>query len=139
MNPTTPGAAELQQYRQGYQAGQAARHAALQPRDRDTAPPAWLRGHGAGAEHAALVLAAAALRLLTACEHGEDLPGTCPECEPLEPLVYVAMRALPLLCPTAEDPAALRQALQVAETVTRAHDGRDLSSIAAALRRATAA
>lgn len=68
---------------------------------------------------AALVLATAALRLLTACDHGEQQPGTCPDCESLPPLVLAALNALPLLCPNLMElgPVALREALAVVEAI----------------------
>jgi hypothetical protein len=58
-----------------------------------------------------------ALRLLTACDHGEEQPGSCPDGEPLPPLVQLALSALPQLCPTVTDidSAALDQALAVVE------------------------
>jgi hypothetical protein len=90
------------------------------------------------ADHAALVLATAALRLLTACDHGEEQPGTCPDCEPVPPLVQVALNALPLLDAklTDIDPVALRDALRQVEVAAGAHGHRDLSQFAGALRRA---
>jgi hypothetical protein len=131
-----------QQYQQGYQAARAARHGTLQPPPPQDAAAAWRAGHhdGGCAEHAALVLTAAALRLLVACRHGQDQPGTCAACEPLEPLAYVALGSLALLCPgtAAEDPVALSDALRLAETVAGAHDDRALGKVAAALRMVTA-
>jgi hypothetical protein len=139
----TLGSEDARQYRQGFETAVAARHALPQPPAHADLAPGWRDGHddGSRAEHAALVLAAVALRLLTACGHGEDQPGTCPECEPLEPPAYVAMRALALLCPgaAAEDPGALREALRLAEALAGAHDHRTLGKVAAALRTVTAA
>ena len=107
------------------------------PRRRD-AVTALLVGEGPHqAEHAALVLVTAALRLLTACDHGEQHPGTCPDCEPLPPLVQIALNGLPLLCPdlTDIDPLALRQALTLVKASCGADGRRDLSQLASALLR----
>jgi hypothetical protein len=107
------------------------------PRRRDAV--AALLGHKDAfqTERAALVLATAALRLLTRCDHGEQQPGTCADCEPLPPLVQVTLDALPRLCPDLSHLSAttLGAALGLVETSTAAERDRDLSQLAGALRR----
>jgi hypothetical protein len=132
---------QTQQYRRGYRDGQTDQHPRRAARrDLDAEPPAYRSGYDDGwrAGHAALTLVTAALRLLTTCDHGEERPGACSHCEPLPPLVYVALNAAPLLCSNldSDDPVLLRDALVLVEIVTADHDRRDLSQFAAELRHA---
>jgi hypothetical protein len=102
-------------------------------RRRDAAAALLVAGGNDQADHAALVLATVALRLLTACDHGEQQPGTCPDCEPLPPLVQLALTALPQLYPNLGDinSAALGDALRLVEASVEL-DG-DLSELSGAL------
>lgn len=107
-------------------------------RRRDAAAALLAHNNAYQPVHAALVLATAALRLLTTCDHGEQQPGTCLDCEPLEPLVQVALDALPLLCPNLSDHAdALGYALGLVATAAGAAGDSELNQLATALRHAT--